>query len=404
MLQWSLPYLRLKRTWFFLFLVAILISIAAYFVRAEYQLRLARSAVERRAYAEAQEHLAQYQRVWPRSPSALLLAARCARGLGNFDEAERLLAACPGRGTDSEAVALESLLLDAQRGTLDPAGEELLWRRAKQEDPETARILEALALGCIYTQRPGDAMACLERWLAYAPGDSQALYLRGLVWEGMGALQKAGEDYRQAVRHDPDHLPARQRLAEYLLSVGEHQEAAVLFEQLLQRQPHDAANVLGLAKCRRLQGDIAEAERLLNDLLIDDSAYTPALIERANLALDQSEFDGAERWFRQALDQDPFDRDACYGLARCLRALGRSPEAEVYEARRAQIDRDLERLAGLCEEMGKNPSDADLPYQAGMICQRNAQKAEARRWFRHALQLSPRHEGARRALEELSKR
>jgi tetratricopeptide (TPR) repeat protein len=219
----------------------------------------------------------------------------------------------------------------------------------------------------------------------------------------MGALQKAGEDYRQAIRLDPDHLPARQRLAEYLLSIGEHQEAAVLFEQLFQWQRHDAASVLGLAKCRRLQGDIAEAERLLDDLLIYESAYTPALVERASLALDQSKFDSAERWFRQALDQDPFDRDACYGVARCLRALGRSPEAEVYEARRMQIDRDLERLAELCAEMGRNPNDADLPYEAGMICVRNAQKAEARRWFRHALQLSPRHEGARRALADLSK-
>jgi Flp pilus assembly protein TadD len=297
-------------------------------------------------------------------------------------------------------VRLEGFLLDAQRSTLTLAREELLLRRVEQQHPETPRILEALALGGIYAQRLGEAMEYVERWLAYAPGDSQALYLRGLVWEGMGAFHKAGDDYRQAVRHDPDHGPARQRLAEYLIHTGEFQEAAKLFEQLLQRQPEDATLRLGLARCRRFQGEISEAERLLNDLLARDSPAAPVLMERAGLAQEKGEFGDAEKWFRQALAQDPFDPDACHGLARSLRALGRPTEAETYDARRAQIERDLECLAQLREQMAQDPNDVDLPYQAGMVCLRNNQKAEARRWFRNVLQRQPQHEGARRGLEE----
>jgi tetratricopeptide (TPR) repeat protein len=400
MLQRLLPRIRSKRTWVLLLLFGLLATIAGRFLWAEYHLRAARRDLERRAYPEAQAHLARYLRVWPRSPTAQLLAARCARGLGDLDEAERLLAACRQRGADLEAVALERSLLHAQRGTLAREGEELLWLRVEQQHPETPRILESLALGAIYTQRLGAAMAFLERWLTYAPGDSQALYLRGLVWEGMGALQKAGDDYRQAVRHDPEHAPARQRLAEYLIYAGEYQEAAELFEQLLARQPDDAILLLGLARCRRLQGKINEAEHLLDELLARDSPPVPALVERAGLAQEKRDFRAAENWFRQALAQDSFDRDACHGLARCLQALGRPTEAETYDARKAQIDRDLERLAHLCEQMGQNPNDADLPYQAGMICLRNGQKAEALRWFRNVLQHQPQHEGARRGLEE----
>jgi tetratricopeptide (TPR) repeat protein len=400
MLQRLLLRARSKRTWVLLFLLGLLAAIAARFLWAEHHLRAARRALERRAYAESRGHLCCYQRVWPRSPTAQLLAARCARGVGDFDEAERLLAACSQRTTDLEAVALEKWLLNAQRGTLTPAQEELLWRRVEQQHPETPRILEALALGGIYTQRLGEAMVCLERWLTYTPGDSQAQYLRGLVWEAMGALQKAGDDYRQAIRHDPEHAPARQRLAEYLAAAGECQEAAELFEQLLAQQPDDANLLLGLARCRRLHGDIAEAERLLDELLARDSPSAPILVERAGLALEKRDFGAAERWFRQALAQDPFDRDACFGLGQCLRALGRPTEAETYEARSAQIDRDLQRLAQLCEQMGQNPNDVDLPYQAGMICLRNGQKAEARRWFRNVLQRQPQHDGALRGLED----
>jgi tetratricopeptide (TPR) repeat protein len=280
----------------------------------------------------------------------------------------------------------------------------LLWRRVEQQHPETPRILEALALGGIYTQRLGEAMVCLERWLAYAPGDSQALYLRGLVWEGMGNLQEAAKDYRRAMRRDPDHAPARRRLAEYLTSAGEYQEAAELFEQLLKQQPDDAMLLLGLARCRRLQGEITEAERLLDELLARDSPPVPALVERAGLAMEKREFGAAESWFQQALAHDPFDRDACHGLGQCLRALGRTAEAQTYEDRRAQIDRDLERLEQLFKQMGQNPNDADLPYQAGLICLRNGQKGEARRWFRNVLQHQPQHDGALRGLEEAVQR
>jgi tetratricopeptide (TPR) repeat protein len=169
---------------------------------------------------------------------------------------------------------------------------------------------------------------------------------------------------------------------------------------LLAQQPDDAVLLLGLARCRRLGGEIAEAERILDELLARDSPPVPALVERAGLAQLKREFSAAEGWFRQALARDPFDRDACHGLGQCLRAMGQPKEAEIYEARRVQIDRDLDRLAQLCEQMGKNPNDADLPFQAGMICLRNGQKAEARRWFRNVLQHQPQHEGALRGLEE----
>jgi len=403
MLQRLLPRIRSKRTWVLLLLFGLLGTIAGPFLWAENHLRAGRRALERRAYPEAQEHLARYMRVWPRSPTAHLLAARCARGAGDLDEAERLLAACPQRGINYEPVALERSLLNAQRGTLAPEQERLLWRLVERQHPETPQILEALTLGGIYTQRLGEAMVCVERWLTYAPGDSQALYLRGLVWEGMGALQKAGDDYRQAVRHDPEHALARLRLGEYLTYTGEYEEAAELFAQLLAQKPDDAIPQLGLARCRRSQGEIAEAEQLLDELLARDSPPVPALVNRAGLALEKREFSAAESWFRQALARDPFDRDACHGLGQCLRALNRPTEAETYEARRAQIDRDLERLAKLCEQMGRNPNDADLPYQAGMICLRNGQKAEARRWFRNVLQHQPQHDGALRGLEEAVK-
>jgi tetratricopeptide (TPR) repeat protein len=389
-----------RRVWLLLLFLGLVGAVAGRLLWAEYHLRAARRALEHRSYAEARSHLDRYLSVRANSATAYLLAARCARGTGNFDEARRLLAACERLEADPETVALEEYLLDAQRGTLGPAGDKVLEKRIAQDDPETPHILEALALGRLYTNRLGDAMAYLERWLTYSPGDSQALYLRGLVWEGMGALDQAGEDYRQAVRRDPENVPASKRLAEYLLYAGELDKAADLFQQLLEREPGDATIQLGLARCRRLQGKAAEAQRLLDALLAKDSPLVPVLVERARLAQGQGDYAQAEKWYRQALAQDPSDYDACYGLGQCLRFLDRSAEAQDYEARAAQIDRDLKRLMQLSEQMAKDPNDLELPYEAGTICLRNGQKAEARRWFRNVLQGNPYHEGARKGLEQ----
>src|SRR5207237_336195 len=119
----------------------------------------------------------------------------------------------------------------------------------------------------------------------------------------------AGQDYRQAVRRDPGHAQARLCLAEYLLYVNKYEEAAEHFRQLLARD-RETAPLLGLARCRHLQGQTDQAQRLL---------------------------------------------------------------------------------------------DEELAYEAGLICLRNGQKVEARRWFRKALRLDPRHEGARRGLEQLAR-
>jgi tetratricopeptide (TPR) repeat protein len=325
---------------------------------------------------------------------------RCARGNGDFDEADRLVAAYRRLGANREPLALEEDLLDAQRGTLSVANEKALWNQVEQNHPETPRILEAMALGCLYTNRLGEAMTCLERWLAYSPGDSQALYLRGLVWEGMGALDKAGEDYRQAVRRDPEHVQAGKRLAEYLIYAGEIEDAAAIFEQLLKREPEDIVLSLGLARCRRLQGKTTEAQQLLDELLTRASPSVAVLVERSRVAQNKGDVHEAEKWYRQALVEDPFDHDACYGLAQCLRSLGSENEAQDYEAKASRIEQDLKQLSKLVENMAQNPGDLELAYEAGKICLRNGQKAEAKRWFRNVLQGNPNHDGARQGLME----
>src|SRR5262249_49323901 len=116
MIQRLRTWARSRRAWALLLLLGLLAAPAPTLLLApspgaRSERGAARRALDRRAYAEARADLDRYLRVWPRSPTAHLLAARCARGTGAFDEAERLLAACERLGADRKALALEEKLL-----------------------------------------------------------------------------------------------------------------------------------------------------------------------------------------------------------------------------------------------------------------------------------------------------
>src|SRR6266478_2566845 len=99
-----------------LLLVGIGLSFFGIHLWAMYHFRAGRSALEQHHPHEALPHFQAALTVWSKDPHTLLLAARAARRLGIYDEAERYLEtyrdAC---GSDDDLI-LEQVLLRAQRG------------------------------------------------------------------------------------------------------------------------------------------------------------------------------------------------------------------------------------------------------------------------------------------------
>jgi tetratricopeptide (TPR) repeat protein len=383
-----------------LVLVVLLGVVAGRHLWAGYHFRRAEEALERGAVPRARRHLARCLKVWPRGTATRLLAARAARLAGAFAEAERHLRVAEEVGGDTPPLRLEGHLLEMQRGSAGPVLEALLWALIDDEHPQVDRLFEALTLGYLYSYRLGQAQDCLARWLAQGPDNPRALYLRGLLREGLQDFTGAGKDYRRAVELAPEHDAARRRLAEYLLHTHHADEAAEHFEHLRRDDPDDAALRFGLARCRREQGEVAAARALLDELLAEQQPQFAWLVERARLAQAEEDHDGAEQWFRQALALDDSDAEVCYAYASCLERRGARTEARRWRARGKEIDRDLAQLRHLHEQIGKRPGDAELRYQAALLCLRNGQKEEGRRWLLSVLRLDPAHQRARQALAE----
>src|SRR5439155_5752259 len=111
-------------------------------------------------------------------------------------------------------------------------------------------------------------------------------------------------------------------------------QAVAHFELLRQRQVSNPALLLGLAQCRKGLGAPDAARQMLDDLLAEHPDYFPALIERGKLALDSSQLDLAERYFRDAVQRAPYDSRANYNLYLCLQRRGKKEEARALALKR----------------------------------------------------------------------
>lgn len=370
----------------------LLLSAAAYplarQLSAIYHCRAARQALQQRDFPTAEAHLNACLAVWTDDEAVHLLAARCARQQEHYAEAQRHLARC----RHAAEAPLEGALLRVQRGQLGEA-ESYLKRTVSPDHPDAALVLEALAQGYRKTDRLMSLLECTDLWLQVKPEDPRALYERGYAWERLRRSEEARDCYERAFAVDPLHDAARLRLGYLLLQRFRlPREAREQFESLRARCGDDPAVLLGLIRCSRLldQGD--EAQRLVEALLARCPDLAEARTERGLLALARGQLSEAESDLRQATTLAPDDREAWYHLVRCLHQRGgHEEEARRCAERLQQVEADLLRLETLIAAIGRQPDDADLRCQAGVLCLRYGKDAEGLHWLESALQASPQH-------------
>jgi tetratricopeptide (TPR) repeat protein len=377
-------------------------------LRALYHLRAARSAMERYHNEEARRHLQICLQTWPKDATIRLLSARAARRSEDFEEAENQLAECQRLEGESEPSVLEWALLRASKGEID-AVEKYLCRLVDEGHSDTPLILEALTQGYLRTYRLPNVLACLEHWLGMQPDNVQVLLYRGRVWDRVRAYDKAIEDYRRVLQLDAELDEARLRLANALIegnSENNYEEASAHLEHLRGRQPDNPEVLVRLASCRANLNRTEEALELLEGLLAEHPDYEPALCGRGRLLLQQGRAAEAEHWLRRAVTALPYDHTANHALYRCLmEQTGREDEAASQLARLTDLEKNLTRLKDISNrEMGLKPRDPKLHCELGIIFLNIGQEEYGERWLLSALRCDPRYQPARAALADYYQR
>lgn len=367
---------------------------------AEYHLRAARRECDERHFDAARAHLAACLGVRPRSYEVHFLAARAARRAGDYPAAERHIDQCQALVGVTTDVQLERALILAQQGEVDGVVARL---RTLVEAGHADRllILEAVAKGYMRRRRTEDALGCLNSWLDGAPDDPVALAMRARIHGEAKSYQMAIADYEHILQVDANDDAARFGLADALLAFKQPELAFTHF-QILKDRNYSKADVLArLARCQQKFGEMGEARLLFDELLSAYPDHVPALTERAQIALADNRTDEAEAFLRRALQHDPAYREAHYRLYLCLKQAGKEEEAAKQNERRRQVEEDLTRFFELMNrDIPKRPHDAQLMYEAGMICLRNRELEGAVFWLQRALRHDPEHRPTHQALAE----
>ena len=142
------------------------------------------------------------------------------------------------------------------------------------------------------------------------------------------------------VGRDRTFLPGYAALAFSYLKDGKESVAKFIVDQALDRGGDHPSlyNILGLIADR--QGDSNKARGLYNHSLALNDAYSPALINRANLYFVSQNLSMAEADYAKALSFDPSNTDGLIGLAAVYRQTGRYNAAKDLLTRVIDIDSD----------------------------------------------------------------
>jgi len=238
------------------------------------------------------------------------------------------------------------------RSTGDPAylrrGREAA-RTARALTPNDPRPLVAEVRLTLEAHQPEEAAPLLAELAPLLAGDSELLFLTGLLAEGQGDLPRAIASQAAAARRDPSWTNLL-RLADLKIKAGRIADARRHLKELLARSP---GNIWGLDKLGQLEllvGDPARAERLFLDMI----RLQPQRAYYTNLGLARSllgRHAEAVAAYRQALSLAPGHITVLLNLADAELALGHETEA------RSLYRQVLRRLAANETAADLSPSD-----------------------------------------------
>jgi predicted Zn-dependent protease len=364
----------------------------------------AKQAMEENRLDEARGRFTEYCQDWPRDPHGHFFAARTARRLREFAEADTHLRRCSDLGFDADRLQLEHAMMQAQRDTPD-AVEGFLIAKVNEEHDDTALILEAMIQGYLKTYQLPKALHCLDLWRQRDAESLQALFWEGRIAEKLANPRAALIAFEKVVAGEPDNREARLHLADLLVGVDkDYGRALQHYEQLRGADPDNLQIGLGVAACYIGLSRLEEAQILLDRIRVGHPDDARVLSECGQLALHTGKPREAEEFLGRALALEPSEPDAVYAYSQALHQLGRTAEAKKYEEKHAAIRADLNRLDELGRLAAADPRDPQLRYEMGVIFLRNGREKDGIAWLTTALQVDPDHAASHQALADYFER
>jgi tetratricopeptide (TPR) repeat protein len=242
---------------------------------------------------------------------------------------------------------------------------------------------------------------------------------RGAALAGLGRYDEAIPEYQQALKNAPAQVrPMLQRnLALAWYKSGRIDEAAPLLMALHEAQPDNRETTLLASDCLLQLGEPVKALALLEPLAAD-AAQDKALAYVLGTAYLKAGRTAEAQRVLDPLLKDETSPEGRYALGVAMFTSGDYPSAVKALERAIQLDPKLPRvqsfygqaliftgdpdaaLAAFAKQLETDPNDYDANYQSGLIFARRNRPGEAEARLRRAVTLRPKSAGARLAFGE----
>lgn len=166
--------------------------------------------------------------------------------------------------------------------------------------------------------------------LRQSPANAEAFYQTGLVHLAMLEIPSAYVHLKKAVDLDPEHVEARNRLAELFSSSTEEShllEAAEFARQAIALDPTDASAINSLAIVNFKLGDPQAASAALERLMNSPQVDTRSIVNAALMRLHAKDFSGALKILEDGSRRLPESNDLSLVLTRLYATQNNLPAA-----------------------------------------------------------------------------
>ncbi len=247
------------------------------------------------------------------------------------------------------------------------------------ENPDDGVALGLRGLAKLRLGKPADreaALADLRTALAAAPEDYMLRFHYGKALLAGGDRVNAEAQFREALKVNPQYLPARYALIDLHLQNREFSLAEIACREILRSQPFNPEARVRLVLAHIGRREYAKARKELARLTGVPSMRLRTTALGAQVDLLEGKWASAERGFRAVLAADPGNTQALDGMIQLLARRGRLPEA------RPLID----------EALQKQPGNTALILAGARLAMRLGDTAQAEGYLKKLLEQEP-HNG-----------
>lgn len=158
--------------------------------------------------------------------------------------------------------------------------------------------------------------------------DVRLLYFSGRMFEEMGFLRRAAEEYEKFLRNQPSHLEVRQRLAQIYFQEGRLEMAQRHLERVAEEFPRDPTVWINLARVYRARESPEAALRAIERAArLTQNLPSEALALQGEILLEKNDLALAEEVLKKAIEKNPKALELFLHLGLVLKKQSRMEES-----------------------------------------------------------------------------